>query len=84
VANPKDCHIFLRSSRPSLSHCAFFEHIDEACPNFFFFQTFIPQDAALFSGTLRDNLDPFGMRSFFLHAGVLFNSYQANTKTVSA
>lgn len=25
-----------------------------------FCQTFIPQDAALFSGTLRDNLDPFG------------------------
>ena len=23
------------------------------------FQTFIPQDAAIFSGTLRENLDPF-------------------------
>jgi ABC-type multidrug transport system fused ATPase/permease subunit len=29
-------------------------------------QTCIPQDAALFSGTLRDNLDPFSTRSWRL------------------
>jgi ABC-type multidrug transport system fused ATPase/permease subunit len=26
-------------------------------------QTFIPQDATLFSGTLRENLDPFSTQS---------------------
>lgn len=29
-------------------------------------QTFIPQDAALFSGTLRENLDPFRTQSWRL------------------
>jgi ABC-type multidrug transport system fused ATPase/permease subunit len=29
-------------------------------------QTFIPQDAALFSGTLRENLDPFSTQSWRL------------------
>lgn len=31
-------------------------------------KTFIPQDATLFSGTLRDNLDPF---SLFFSANIL-------------
>jgi ABC-type multidrug transport system fused ATPase/permease subunit len=29
-------------------------------------QTFIPQDATLFSGTLRENLDPFSTQSWHL------------------
>lgn len=29
-------------------------------------QTFIPQDATLFSGTLRENLDPFSTQSWRL------------------
>jgi len=34
--------------------------------------TFIPQDAALFSGTLRDNLDPFGEYEDSVYNSVLY------------
>jgi ABC-type multidrug transport system fused ATPase/permease subunit len=30
--------------------------------------TIIPQEAVLFSGTIRDNLDPFHVRSFLLQS----------------
>jgi ABC-type multidrug transport system fused ATPase/permease subunit len=37
-------------------------------------QTFIPQDATLFSGTLRENLDPFSTQSWPLSC--VYSGYQ--------
>ena len=42
-------------------------------------QTFIPQDATLFSGTLRENLDPFSAFSQNLPGAILIGFTRRRT-----